>query len=196
MKQILRTIVASFVLLFSIHGAQAASMPMPNTPNLPYHEFGTITVSDSASLVQPDIDPNIVWFEFYLDFTQEITLDTFGSTTSTISTDVLDTMLAVYDILGNLQGQNDDCGGDLESCLTLNLADGTYLAGVTQTADPFGFAALWELEAGYDFAGPLRGDGQVSLNITVSPVPVPAAFWLFSTALIGFVGMSRRRKVA
>jgi hypothetical protein len=29
-----------------------------------------------------------------------------------------------------------------------------------------------------------------------SPVPVPAAVWLFGTALIGFVGMSRRRKVA
>jgi hypothetical protein len=30
----------------------------------------------------------------------------------------------------------------------------------------------------------------------LSAVPVPAAVWLFSTALIGFVGMSRRRKVA
>lgn len=31
--------------------------------------------------------------------------------------------------------------------------------------------------------------------IPPSPIPVPAAIWLFSTALIGFVGMSRRRKV-
>ena len=30
---------------------------------------------------------------------------------------------------------------------------------------------------------------------SASPVPVPAAIWLFGTALIGFVGMSRRRKV-
>jgi hypothetical protein len=30
----------------------------------------------------------------------------------------------------------------------------------------------------------------------ISPVPVPAAFWLFGTALIGFIGISRRRKVA
>ena len=29
----------------------------------------------------------------------------------------------------------------------------------------------------------------------VSPVPVPAAVWLFGTALIGFIGMSRRTKV-
>ena len=30
----------------------------------------------------------------------------------------------------------------------------------------------------------------------VSAVPVPAAIWLFGTALVGFIGMSRRRKVA
>jgi hypothetical protein len=29
----------------------------------------------------------------------------------------------------------------------------------------------------------------------ISPVPVPAAIWLFGTALIGFIGMSRRTKV-
>ena len=29
----------------------------------------------------------------------------------------------------------------------------------------------------------------------ISPVPVPAAFWLFGTALIGFIGFSRRTKV-
>ena len=29
----------------------------------------------------------------------------------------------------------------------------------------------------------------------VSPVPLPAAVWLFGSALIGFIGMSRRTKV-
>jgi len=33
-------------------------------------------------------------------------------------------------------------------------------------------------------------------NLSINPVPVPAAFWLFGTALIGFVGISRRRLVA
>lgn len=28
-----------------------------------------------------------------------------------------------------------------------------------------------------------------------SPIPVPAAFWLFGTALVGFIGISRRRSV-
>jgi len=29
----------------------------------------------------------------------------------------------------------------------------------------------------------------------VSPIPVPAAVWLFATALIGFIGLSRRRNI-
>ena len=36
----------------------------------------------------------------------------------------------------------------------------------------------------------------VSEITTVPAVPVPAAVWLFGTALIGFVGISRRRKIA
>ncbi|MCP3675834.1 MAG: PEP-CTERM sorting domain-containing protein [Gammaproteobacteria bacterium] len=31
-------------------------------------------------------------------------------------------------------------------------------------------------------------------DISVSAVPVPAAFWLFGTALIGLIGFSKRRK--
>ena len=30
----------------------------------------------------------------------------------------------------------------------------------------------------------------------VSPIPVPAAVWLFGTALIGFIGISRRTKIS
>jgi len=35
----------------------------------------------------------------------------------------------------------------------------------------------------------------LTASLTVSSVPVPAAIWLFGTALIGFVGMSRRTVV-
>ncbi len=35
-----------------------------------------------------------------------------------------------------------------------------------------------------------------SALVKVTVVPVPAAIWLFGTALIGFVGISRRRKLA
>ena len=39
-------------------------------------------------------------------------------------------------------------------------------------------------------------DGEMYLSaMTVNPVPVPAAFWLFGTALFGFIAFSRRVKV-
>lgn len=34
-----------------------------------------------------------------------------------------------------------------------------------------------------------------SEKLSISPIPVPAAFWLFGTALIGFIGLSRRTKI-
>ena len=42
----------------------------------------------------------------------------------------------------------------------------------------------------------LAGRGVIDPGTGIGVVPVPAAFWLFGTALIGFVGFSRRRKVA
>jgi len=33
-------------------------------------------------------------------------------------------------------------------------------------------------------------------NMNLNPIPVPAAFWLFGTALIGLAGFSRRRKTS
>jgi hypothetical protein len=35
----------------------------------------------------------------------------------------------------------------------------------------------------------------LAAGLNISAVPVPAAFWLFGTALIGFIGMSRRTRV-
>jgi hypothetical protein len=35
-----------------------------------------------------------------------------------------------------------------------------------------------------------------NISPVISPVPVPAAGWLFGTALIGFVGLSRKTKVS
>ena len=42
-----------------------------------------------------------------------------------------------------------------------------------------------------------QGSDSVTLNVgSLSGVPIPAAVWLFGTALIGFIGVSRRTKVA
>jgi hypothetical protein len=48
----------------------------------------------------------------------------------------------------------------------------------------------------FDFVSGI-GFGGDDLYFTqiASPIPLPAAAWLFGTALIGFVGYSRRRKI-
>jgi len=43
--------------------------------------------------------------------------------------------------------------------------------------------------------GKLGSITQVALYGNISAVPVPAAFWLFGTALIGFIGLSRRTQI-
>ena len=62
-------------------------------------------------------------------------------------------------------------------------------------------AAIHTLEI--DWLNPIPGGSWYNISIEVAEggriipaVPVPAAVWLFGSALIGFVGMSRRRKVA
>ena len=66
--------------------------------------------------------------------------------------------------------------------------------------DP-GYSATNGLSGGLKVAASDRGNGiengQVYLSaMTVSPVPVPTAFWLFGTALIGFVSLSRRTSLS
>jgi hypothetical protein len=76
--------------------------------------------------------------------------------------------------------------------LTLVVKDGN-LNGLQWGA--FTLAALsgtWSLQ---DADGDYHGLSHGELWGSVSAVPVPAAAWLFGTALIGFIGFSRRTKV-
>ena len=39
-----------------------------------------------------------------------------------------------------------------------------------------------------------RAGEQILVDVTVQPIPVPAAVWLFGSGLLGLVGIARRRK--
>ena len=74
---------------------------------------------------------------------------------------------------------------------------------VTFTFDPafpevdglINFEGLIEIGAGAAaFEAASIGAGDYSLIITPSAIPIPAAVWLFSSGLIGLVGIARRKK--
>jgi hypothetical protein len=91
-----------------------------------------------------------------------------------------------YIDLGDISGQPSGIDIDAVAGVTLGtLYSYVLLIDVLpdQSGSPFG-------EADIDAVG------AISSAPPVNPVPVPAAVWLFGTALIGFVGMSRRTKVA
>ena len=79
------------------------------------------------------------------------------------------------------------------------------LEGVSKYSETIVFADPYPLmwhDSNYRNIDTLRfvGDEYVVVdNLTfqaVSPVPVPAAIWLFGTGIIGLIGFSKRRKAA
>ena len=65
-------------------------------------------------------------------------------------------------------------------------------AGIFDPADK----ATLELVSGLNFTEPFSDDddwARLEATATMSPVPVPAAAWLFGSALIGLAGLARRK---
>ena len=73
------------------------------------------------------------------------------------------------------------------------------LDGIAFAPEKFLFSALRTnlTKVSWDQISPFHQFDNIALNSGAVPaVPVPAAFWLFGTALIGVVGFSKRRKAA
>ena len=91
---------------------------------------------------------------------------------------------------------------------TVNIDGTVYLVNANGTSGEGGYARLDLLSLGNPIqnilfsANPLAQLRDDSTNdyalaaASVSAVPIPAAVWLFGTALIGLVGFSKRRKLA
>lgn len=186
----------------------------PHTPpagNPAYLPIGINQKSKTGNANTAD-DVWEVWFGFNLASAASLTLDTLGSVTinnfnQPNENDPLDTILALYlaDVNdGAILGQNDNCTDDtsnddtITSCLSFaNLAAGEYIAGVS-IIENVEFVHGWPFFMTLGGPNELRVEGDIDLTISVaapSAVPVPAAVWLFGSALIGFVGLSRRTSV-
>ena len=85
---------------------------------------------------------------------------------------------------------------------SVHVTDATWdeSSGPSGSGSPPYASTLSNTIDGIDVTATAGGPGGINSKliqdgIAAVPVPIPAAFWMFGTALIGFVAMSRRTKV-
>lgn len=105
---------------------------------------------------------------------------------------------------GKILGVQSDIDGGLMAASDSIFTSNTYFTDVTGGSG-FSYQGL-ESNDGYMIIGTLLNQLTLTMKvsepgdwirvITASAVPVPAAIWLFGPALLGFVGMRRKSKLA
>jgi len=96
----------------------------------------------------------------------------------------------IFDIGGNWDG---DATTDYLTCTR----PGAYECSLSLASLGGAAATRIEIRAAYNDAGDAEFKvGGVSYGGTPDPIPVPAAFWLFGTAIFGLIGMRRKAKLA
>ena len=107
------------------------------------------------------------------------------------------TTAETWEIVQDSAGYLDFSFQGLATCCNLNPGTFTNGVGPSYAGLSLAVALFNNNKTAYLMFGDGFGDhdfDDMVVKVEVSPVPVPAAFWLFGTALIGFVGMSRRTK--
>ena len=121
-----------------------------------------------------------------------------GSTGSILAQEIgFDPVLSLFASDGTtLLAQNDDGGNGFDALITGTLPIGNYILALTQ----FNFfptsindTHLLNLFGGLDWSVTFTGpDDAIISTRDVSAVPLPAAAWLFGSALLGFAGLRRK----
>ncbi|NOV32494.1 hypothetical protein [Methylomonas sp. ZR1] len=84
--------------------------------------------------------------------------------------------------------------GSSSSGIKTFTANNNYLVSFSDFSNPAVFASLHSFRL--NFTGPTKWDGQFRLLTTTTPVPVPAAFGLMGSALLGFIAVSRKKSLS
>ena len=83
----------------------------------------------------------------------------------------------------------DNDGSPTMTLSNFSLTDFDYYALAGVNGAPADFSSFF---TGFDDGAFLYGEWQTT--VTLTPVPVPAAVWLFGSGLIGLIGIARRRQ--
>jgi len=168
----------------NVEAGFSSGPPPANVPHAGDPAWEWVSIADSA----PRFPVTSPYYSFNVSIGQTYIFDVdFGDEGSDANNaeDNFDSILDLFDGSGSFLAQNDDSGLDPGSISILD----SYLE---YTFFYNGMAAI-RLS---DFLGGGTEYGTYELQIArTSVVPVPAAVWLFGTALLGFVGMSRRTSI-
>jgi hypothetical protein len=97
-----------------------------------------------------------------------------------------DALVVLYDPGGAPVFANDDSSLPIDT----GSATGGTLDSFLEIVLPVG--GLWAIEVDDSAFGPIPAGGEYILNVSLAPVPVPAAVWLFGSAL-GLLGWMKRK---
>jgi len=151
----------------------------------------TVSLTDNGTPVNSStsLDTTGIANGFIHDFVFQAVQDTFAAVTSAIQLSsgatgqlISPLVVQVWHILGGadqLIGSGTlDAGANPSTSFGVNLVAGeTYVVRMSNEG------------------GTIGNNGDYTLNV-LSPVPVPAAAWLFGTALLGMLGFGRKMKSA
>ena len=204
MRKLVTALMASFFALFATAG-QAVTVTFDDEPNGP--AFGALDTSQGytfdtsvlpgagIAFIETRDVPNGNYYEIVVPG-----LVMRASDDSLFNLHELDVLFVDVDApelgLGGTGSPNDvviraiDDSGDLIAELVSPYTDGLGWRTLTFGSEWTGIA---ELELGYSATAVESTYGGYD-NIVVTAVPVPAAIWLFGTALIGLAGFSKRNK--
>ncbi len=193
--------VAFVLLAFSVLSAQAQATLISFNPGSQSVDLGDVAtvdlrISDLGDDILTAFDLDIRFDNSILDF-QSFTfgtgLDTFGIGTINGAPDISSGLVNIFEISFDLDSDlmlsqpNDFVLGTF-AFDTLSIGTSALDITVNALAGEF----VFDPDLGYAVASSLEADLQSG---SISVVPVPAAIWLFGTALIGLVGFIRLRKV-
>ncbi len=93
-------------------------------------------------------------------------------------------------------GRNGECGGPVHTCVG---SVRTNEFGAAQSGfflDGFGLSVVLDTLNEQYIALNYLGSDNHGVMLVRTPVPIPAAVWLFGSGLLGLIGFSKRKKVA
>jgi hypothetical protein len=165
------------------------------------------------------VDDEIQLFKFTVGATSNVTLATLSysggvnSAGQTIESGGFDPILALFDAAGNTLASVDDVAPSLDATILATLGAGTYTLALTQYDNFSGatIAELFDREGDGNFitgtsralpwALDIIGVDTAAIDLSrreTSPIPLPAAIWLFGAAVAGagYAGRRVRKKQA